>query len=79
MFATMSTSAEEQHRKFLEEFCARKYATARSKRQVVVLLKDATLAVEPKVRHSSRIVRLRQTTQNHGKAIIAENCSLGQA
>ena len=30
------------------------------------------------VRHSSRIVRLRQTTQNHGK-IFAENCSLVQA
>ena len=28
---------------------------------------------------SSRVVRLCQTTQNHGKAIIAENCSLVQA
>ena len=30
-FATMSTSAEEQHWKLFEEFCARKYAAARSK------------------------------------------------
>ena len=27
---------------------------------------------------SSTVVRLRQTTLNHGKAIIAENCSLVQ-
>ena len=30
-FATMSTSAEEQHRKLSEEFCTWKYAAARSK------------------------------------------------
>ena len=30
-FATVSTSAEEQHWKLFEEFCTRKYATARSK------------------------------------------------
>ena len=30
-FATMSTSAEEQHRQLFEEFCVRIYAAARSK------------------------------------------------
>ena len=68
-----------QHRKLFEEFCTQ---VRRSKEQdnfsargeeIVNLLKDATLAVEP------RIVKLRQTTKNHDKAIIAENCSLVQA
>ena len=82
----MSTSAEEQHWKFFEEFCARKYATARSKtisqrEGGSELTERCDAGGGAQVRHtgSSRIVRLRQTTQNHGKVIITENCSLVQA
>ena len=55
-FATVSTSVEEQHRKLFDEFFARKYAAARNKtisrargEEVVNVLKDATLAVEPRL------------------------------
>ena len=47
-FATMSTSAEVQHWKLFEEFCVLKHAAAGSE-EVVNLLKDATLAVEPRL------------------------------
>ena len=80
----MSTSAEEQHRKLFEEFCVRKYVAVRS--MTISQLEAGSEFTErcdagsgAQVRHSSRIVRLRQTTQNHGKAIIAENYSLVQA
>ena len=83
-FSTMSTSAEVQHRKLFEEFCTRKYAAARNK--TISQLEEGSEFTErcdtgggAQVRHSSRIVRLHQTTQNHGKAITAENCSLVQA
>ena len=61
----------------------RKYAAVRSK--TISQLEGGSELTErcdagsgAQVRRSSRIVKLRHTTQNHGKTIIAENCSLVQ-
>ena len=81
-FATMSTSAEEQSRKLLEEFWTWKYMYAAARISQREAGSESTERCDAgsgaQVRCSSRIVRLRQTTQNH-KAIIAKNFSLVQA
>ena len=63
-------------RKLFEELSVRKYAAARSK--TISQLEAGSEFTErcdagggAQVRRSLRIVRLRQTTQNHGKALIA--------